>query len=126
VSQKGDALPDVLAPSLLRRGTAAVTGPSMQRHSNSRPEAHQGAPIVLQSTLICPTCGHTTEETMPIDACVAEYVCKQCRSQIKARHRLCIFCSYGSVPCPPIREERLGLSMQPHCCRGAAAGDGNA
>ena len=87
---------------------------------------HQGGSIALQSTLTCPICGHTTEETMPVDACVAQYLCKQCSSRIKAKRGLCIFCSYGSVPCPPIQEERLGSSMQPHCCRGAAGGDGNA
>ena len=28
----------------------------------------------------------------------------------------CVFCSYGSVPCPPIQAERVGEHVAPSCC----------
>jgi hypothetical protein len=30
----------------------------------------------------------------------------------------CVFCSYGSVPCPPIQAERSGETGAASCCRG--------
>ena len=59
----------------------------------------------LQSTLTCPHCGHQATETMPTDACVFFYDCKGCGEKLKPLPgSCCVFCSYGSVPCPPIQE----------------------
>ena len=59
----------------------------------------------LQSTLTCPYCGHQATETMLTDACVFFYDCKGCGERLKALPgSCCVFCSYGSVPCPPIQE----------------------
>jgi hypothetical protein len=61
-------------------------------------------PISLISTLTCPHCGHGKTETMPTDACQWFYECEQCRELLKPQAGdCCVFCSYGSVPCPPIQ-----------------------
>ncbi|MDH3632679.1 MAG: hypothetical protein OER98_16280 [Gammaproteobacteria bacterium] len=60
---------------------------------------------ILQSTLTCPECGHSKEETMPIDYCQYYYECISCKSLLKPKQGdCCVFCSYGSVPCPPIQK----------------------
>jgi hypothetical protein len=61
------------------------------------------API-LQSVITCPQCGHRAEETMPTNACLFFYDCLGCGVRLKrAPCDCCVFCSYGSVPCPPIQ-----------------------
>ena len=56
----------------------------------------------LESTLTCPSCGHKAVELMPTDACQFFYVCKGCGTKLKPLPGdCCVFCSYGSVPCPP-------------------------
>ena len=61
--------------------------------------------LILQSTLTCPACGHAREETMPTDACQYFYECTACG---KVLHPLpgdcCVFCSFGTVKCPPIQQ----------------------
>lgn len=65
--------------------------------------------IQLRSTVTCPNCGHAETETMPTDACQYVYTCTGCGERLKPRAgTCCIYCSYGSVPCPPIQEERAG------------------
>jgi hypothetical protein len=62
---------------------------------------------VLQSVITCPECGHHETETMPVDACQWFYECKSCATLLKpVLGDCCVFCSYGTVPCPPIQEER--------------------
>src|ERR1700682_5809260 len=58
----------------------------------------------LQSTLTCPKCSYQAVETMPPDACQFFYDCKGCGERLKPlAGDCCVFCSYGSVPCPPIQ-----------------------
>ena len=60
--------------------------------------------IELTSVLTCPVCGHATAEEMPTDACIYFYDCKGCGAILKPESGdCCVFCSYGSVPCPPIQ-----------------------
>ena len=60
--------------------------------------------LELQSTITCPQCGHAKEETMPTDACMFFYVCEGCGFRLKAKQGdCCVFCSYGTVECPPIQ-----------------------
>lgn len=80
-----------------------------------------GALIVSRTQVTCPTCGHVADERMPADACVFRYTCKQCSTQIESKDGLCIFCSFGSVPCPPVQVERLGLEVGPQCCQATTA-----
>lgn len=59
----------------------------------------------LQSTITCPRCGYQATEIMPTDACVAFYDCNGCGETLKPLPgSCCVYCSYGSVPCPPIQE----------------------
>lgn len=61
--------------------------------------------IVLESTIKCPDCDHQKTETMPTDACQYFYECESCRRLLKPkRGDCCVFCSYGTVPCPPIQQ----------------------
>ena len=61
--------------------------------------------IVLQSTLTCPECGATKSETMATDACQYFYECTSCGKLLRPKQGdCCVFCSYGSVPCPPIQQ----------------------
>jgi len=60
--------------------------------------------LIMESTLTCPRCGHQATETMPTDACQFFYDCKGCGERLKPLPGdCCVFCSYGSVPCPPIQ-----------------------
>jgi len=41
-------------------------------------------------------------ETMPDNACVYVHRCKGCGRELRPLPgHCCVFCSYGSVPCPP-------------------------
>jgi len=60
--------------------------------------------VILLSTITCPECGFVREETMPEDACVFFYTCTNCGTRLRPKPGdCCVFCSYGSVPCPPIQ-----------------------
>ena len=75
----------------------------------------------LQSTLTCPHCGHQTTETMPTDACQYFYDCKGCGALLKPLPGdCCVFCSYGSVPCPPVQVARRAEDGK-GCCGSLSA-----
>ncbi len=60
--------------------------------------------IETSSVVTCPECGHTAREEMPSDACIYFYDCKGCGTLLKPKSGdCCVFCSYGSVACPPIQ-----------------------
>jgi hypothetical protein len=78
--------------------------------------------IQLRSVLTCPKCGHRSTETMPTDACQYFYDCAGCGALLKpAAGDCCVFCSYGSVPCPPVQEARR--TGGPGACCGAVGED---
>jgi hypothetical protein len=63
--------------------------------------------VVLKSMITCPHCGHQKEETMPTDACQYFYECEKCKTVLKPKQGdCCVYCSYGTVPCPPIQENK--------------------
>ncbi|WP_439516724.1 GDCCVxC domain-containing (seleno)protein [Sediminibacterium sp.] len=67
--------------------------------------------LTLQSTITCPNCGFQQEETMPTDACQYFYQCTNCQTVLKPQQGdCCVFCSYGTVACPPIQ-------MNKSCCK---------
>ncbi|WP_299153780.1 GDCCVxC domain-containing (seleno)protein [uncultured Tateyamaria sp.] len=67
--------------------------------------AAEEAKVVLESILTCPSCGHVETETMPTDACQWFYECKACNIVLKPlQGDCCVYCSYATVPCPPIQE----------------------
>ena len=58
----------------------------------------------LQSTITCPLCTHQCAETMPTDSCLYFYECSACKVLLKPKPGdCCVFCSFGSVKCPPIQ-----------------------
>jgi hypothetical protein len=71
--------------------------------------------FILESTLTCPQCRHARAERMPTDACQWFYECTQCHAVLKPKPGdCCVFCSYGTVPCPPIQAQRSGEGGS--CC----------
>jgi hypothetical protein len=70
------------------------------------------SPPILQSDLTCPKCGFVATMTMPTNACLYFYECTNCHVLLRPKEGdCCVFCSYGSVKCPPI-QQALG------CCVG--------
>lgn len=68
------------------------------------------------SKLTCPECGHQKTETMPTDACLFYYECEGCKTLLKPlMGDCCVFCSYGTVACPPVQEANLSGEL-PSCC----------
>ena len=82
------------------------------------PDAERKACLmILQSLITCPNCGTTKSETMPTDACQFFYKCTGCDAMLKPKSGdCCVFCSFGSVPCPPIQAERAGEAGVAYCC----------
>jgi len=69
--------------------------------------------IQLESMITCPACGFSTREIMPIDACQFFYDCKGCGELLRPKPgHCCVFCSYGSVVCPPMQ-----MTGEKSCCR---------
>lgn len=66
--------------------------------------------IILKSVITCPHCGHLEEETMATDSCQYFYECKNCRRVLRPRPGdCCVFCSFGSIKCPPVQQVK-------NCC----------
>ncbi|MDP9091208.1 MAG: hypothetical protein M3O26_21035 [Pseudomonadota bacterium] len=60
--------------------------------------------LILDSMLTCPQCGATSVLKMPTDACIYFHECSRCHSLMRPkRGDCCVFCSYGSVKCPPMQ-----------------------
>ena len=58
----------------------------------------------LESVLTCPACGTVKVETMPTNACWYFYDCSGCGAVLKPKPGdCCVFCSYGTIPCPPVQ-----------------------
>lgn len=63
--------------------------------------------MTRESTITCPHCGHEAVEAMPSDACIFFYECTCCRVLLRPKPGdCCVFCSFGSVPCPPVQAAR--------------------
>jgi hypothetical protein len=57
---------------------------------------------VLESEITCPKCRLRRKETMATDACQFFYECTGCGALLRPKAGdCCVFCSYGSVKCPP-------------------------
>jgi hypothetical protein len=61
--------------------------------------------VIAESTITCPSCGMSKTETMPTDACQFFYDCKGCGRLLRQKQGdCCVFCSFGTMPSPPIQE----------------------
>lgn len=59
---------------------------------------------VLESEITCPGCGARRTQKMPTDACQFFYECPGCGALLRPKPgKCCVFCSYGSVKCPPMQ-----------------------
>jgi hypothetical protein len=64
----------------------------------------------LRSEITCPHCRRRKIEIMPVDACQILYTCERCNSELRPKPGdCCVFCSYGSVACPPMQRDK-------NCC----------
>ncbi len=62
----------------------------------------------LKSKITCPDCGVSREKVMPTDRCLVTYNCTSCGALIKPiKGDCCVFCSYGTNPCPPMQDETV-------------------
>ena len=67
------------------------------------------AAIQTHATIRCPRCGVESNQEMPLDACQIAYRCESCGTTLRPKAGdCCVFCSYGSLPCPPKQEEQTG------------------
>ncbi len=72
--------------------------------------------VILQSILTCPECGHSENEVMPTDACQFFYECKSCGILLRPMQGdCCVYCSFGSVVCPPMQKAPHNDDV-PGCC----------
>ncbi|WP_044870493.1 GDCCVxC domain-containing (seleno)protein [Pseudomonas sp. LFM046] len=66
------------------------------------------AGITLDSDLRCPHCGFVQRLRMPTDFCLFFHGCSECKRVMWAKPGdCCVFCSYGSVPCPPRQHQAV-------------------
>ncbi|WKE66978.1 GDCCVxC domain-containing (seleno)protein [Gallaecimonas kandeliae] len=66
--------------------------------------------LILGSEITCPECGFRKKERMPTDSCLFFYQCEGCHKLLRPKPGdCCVFCSFGSVQCPP-RQQGQG------CC----------
>lgn len=95
--------PEIATPPTLVKATTQAGFPS---------KIHAGAKKMtsgvqkLISTLTCPECEHKTVEDMPLKSCRFFHECAQCHAVLRPKAGdCCVFCSYGSVKCPPIQSQ---------------------
>ena len=64
--------------------------------------------VELESTITCPGCGHSRTMTMEEFDPRTVWPCPACGSTLRplpGEH--CIYCSYASLPCPPVQRAAL-------------------
>lgn len=65
------------------------------------------AAVTFTSILTCPHCGEQHVEIMAAYSCAVVFVCHGCGTTLRPREGdCCVFCTYGSAPCPAIQMER--------------------
>ena len=88
----------------LSRHRPSASTRNLLGHNGIRSMETQQDAVILQSTITCPECGHVETDTMPTDACQWFYDCKGCKTVLKPLPGdCCVYCSYATVPCPPIQ-----------------------
>ncbi len=83
----------------LERGMEAA---ARIRSELAMPQPIDNHTIIRESTITCPNCHTQSIEVMPLDACVFFFECGGCGVLLRPHPGdCCVFCSYGSVACPP-------------------------
>ena len=60
--------------------------------------------VEVDSVITCPQCGFAKRAAMPTDACQFYYECEGCKALLRPKPGdCCVFCSFGSVRCPPMQ-----------------------
>ncbi|MEO8209892.1 MAG: GDCCVxC domain-containing (seleno)protein [bacterium] len=63
--------------------------------------------IISMSVITCPVCKFQTNESMSLNSCQWFYECENCKTLLKPLPGdCCVFCSYGSVQCPPVQQKK--------------------
>jgi transposase-like protein len=63
--------------------------------------------VIHQSTIRCPKCGQEETVEMADDSCRISFRCAACGETLTPlAGDCCVFCSYGTVPCPPVQMAR--------------------
>jgi hypothetical protein len=64
--------------------------------------------IIMQTTIQCPSCNHRMDILMPFASVQLIYECEKCYALIRPKKGdCCVFCSYGSVPCPSTQQKGI-------------------
>ncbi len=87
---------------LMYTGMTFVFLATLYNFLRNKKQDHAG--IILESVITCPQCGKTSKELMPTNACQYFYTCSACHARIQPKQGdCCVFCSYGTVVCPPMQ-----------------------
>ena len=105
----------MFSPPLIYVGLFGLLGAAVWNFIENKRCVHCGTEksvaVILKSVIACPNCGFQKEETMPTDACQFYYECVGCKTLLKPKQGdCCVFCSYGTVKCPSIQQQR-------DCCK---------
>jgi hypothetical protein len=70
------------------------------------PQEHETS-VEHISIITCPQCRHAQEERMPEYSCAIAYQCTACGAVLRPLPGdCCVYCSFGSAPCPAIQIAR--------------------
>ncbi|WP_257284425.1 GDCCVxC domain-containing (seleno)protein [Endozoicomonas sp. SESOKO1] len=73
--------------------------------------------LVSTSIITCPDCMHHAIETMPLDACVYLYECRNCQKLITPQQGdCCVFCSHGNQICPTSQRDKKACADTATAC----------
>jgi len=65
--------------------------------------------VILESVITCPFCGFAKRMSMAVNYCQIFYECEKCNNVMRPkRGDCCVFCSFGSVWCPPMQLSQCG------------------
>ncbi|HEY9035633.1 MAG TPA: GDCCVxC domain-containing (seleno)protein [Pseudomonadales bacterium] len=63
--------------------------------------------LQLRSIMQCPHCGFKVTERMPVNMRVLRWQCPACTAMAEpAVGACCVFCCYGSQPCPQVQQQQ--------------------
>ena len=67
--------------------------------------------VILETVMTCPSCHAKEKQTMWPHFIESVFVCNKCnKPHLQIPDRCCIYCSYGSIECPPIQEVAYRLA----------------